>query len=180
MEQKLREYTFTWNDPRDVQRAIAGRPHLEWMADLVGQRLDGPPWAQVMGYSCDSVEPGKVRFSVEPAEWTANPAGVVHGGFTTALLDTVMTLVVVSLLPPEKSATTLDLQIHFVRPAVAGSGKLVAEASAVHVGSNVGTAEGRVTDDAGRLIAHGTSTMAILSPRLAAESASERSSPRRL
>jgi uncharacterized protein (TIGR00369 family) len=165
MDQKVREHTFTWDDPRLLGRAIAGRPHLEWMADIMEGRLAGPPWGQVMGYSCESAEPGKVRFSVEPAEWTANPAGVVHGGFTTALLDTVMTLVVVSLLPPERSATTLDLQIHFVRPATPGAGKLLAEATAVHIGSTVGTAEGRVSDQDGRLIAHGTATMAIISPR---------------
>lgn len=165
MDQRIREHTFTWDDPRMLGRAIAGRPHLEWMTEIMEGRLQGPPWSQVMGYSCDHVEPGRVRFSVEPAEWTANPMGVVHGGFTTALLDTVMTLVIVSKLPADRSATTLDLQIHFVRPATPGGVKLLAEATAMHVGTTIGTAEGRVTTGDGRLIAHGTATMAIITPR---------------
>jgi uncharacterized protein (TIGR00369 family) len=165
MQQQVREHTFTWYDPRETIAAIAGRPHVEWMADLLAGKIPAPPFAHAMGFSFDSFEDGRIRFSVDPAEWTANPAGVVHGGFTTALLDTVMTLAILPHLPPEKTATTLDLQIHFIRPALPLGGRLVAEASAVHVGSTVGTAEGRVTAENGKLIAHGTSTMAILQPR---------------
>lgn len=169
MDQRVREHTFTWNDPRETIGRIGGRPHLEWMTDMIAGRVPAPPFAHVMGYRFEEAEPGRIRFSVAPAEWTANPTGVVHGGFTTALLDTVMTLAVVTKLPVERTATTLDLQIHFVRPATPGNGKLLAEATAVHVGSTIGTAEGRITDHEGRLIAHGTATMAIISPRLKAE-----------
>lgn len=165
MDQRVREHTFRWNDPRATIEGTSGRPHLEWMADMIAGRIPAPPFAHVMGYSFDAAEPGRIAFSVEPAEWSANPTGVVHGGFTTALLDTVMTLAVVSKLPADRMATTLDLQIHFVRPATPGKGKLLAEATAVHVGTTVGTAEGRITGGDGRLIAHGTATMAILTPR---------------
>jgi uncharacterized protein (TIGR00369 family) len=165
MDQRVREHTFRWSDPRETIEAIAGRPHLEWMADLMAGRIPAPPFAHAMGFSFDACEDGRIRFSVDPAEWTANPTGVVHGGFTTALLDTVMTLAILPHLPPEKTATTLDLQIHFVRPVFPKTWKLFAEASAVHVGSTVGTAEGRVTGPGGKLVAHGTSTMAIITPR---------------
>jgi uncharacterized protein (TIGR00369 family) len=164
MDQKVREHTFTWADPLVVARNLVGRPHLEWMADMIAGRIPPPPMASAMGFAFLEAQPGHVRFSVDPAEWTANPAGVVHGGFTTTLLDTVMTLVVVTKLPPGLTATTLDLQMHFVRPAFPES-TLFAQAAAVHVGSTVGTAEGRITDQTGRLIAHGTATLAIITPR---------------
>jgi uncharacterized protein (TIGR00369 family) len=164
MDQKVREHTFTWTDPRKVARNLNGRPHLEWMADMIAGRIPPPPMGSAMGFNFLQAEPGRVRFSVVPAEWTANPAGVVHGGFTTTLIDTVMTLAVVSKLPPDRTATTLDLQVHFVRPAIPET-TLIADATAIHIGSTVGTAEGRVTDQDGRLLAHGTATMAIIVPR---------------
>lgn len=51
-------------------------------------------------------------------EWTANPAGVVHGGFTSTLLDTVLTLAVQAMLRGDRMATTVDLHVHMVRPAL--------------------------------------------------------------
>ncbi|HEX8805778.1 MAG TPA: PaaI family thioesterase, partial [Candidatus Aquilonibacter sp.] len=56
----------------------------------------------------------------------------------------------------------VDLHVHLVRPALPNGQRLVAEATAVHVGSTMATAEGRVTDSAGKLIAHGTGTFAIV------------------
>jgi uncharacterized protein (TIGR00369 family) len=164
MEQNVREHAFAWSDPRDVVAGIAGRPHLEWMNDMIAGRIPPPPMASAMGFTFLEAQAGRVRFSVIPGEWTANPAAVVHGGFITTLLDTVMTLVVVTMLPPDRTATTLGLQMHFVRPA-RPEVALFGEAASIHIGTTIGTADGRVTDESGRLIAHGTATMAILSPR---------------
>jgi len=95
-------------------------------------------------------------------EWMCNPAGVVHGGMTAVLLDTVLTLAVVSKLPGGKSAQTIDMNVHYVRPILPTGEKIVAVGTAVHIGSTIGTAEGRVHNAAGKLIAHGTATLAIL------------------
>lgn len=158
----LRNYTFTWTDPRELQRAMAGRAHLEWMRDIITGAAPAPPLASAFGFVFEEAEPGRVTFSVPAHEWTANPAGVVHGGFTSTLLDTVLTLAVQAKLPGDRMATTVDLHVHMVRPAQPNGQKLTAEAAAVHVGTTLATAEGRVTDAAGKLIAHGTGTFAII------------------
>jgi uncharacterized protein (TIGR00369 family) len=103
-----------------------------------------------------------VTFSVPTHEWTANPAGVVHGGFTSTLLDTVLTLAVQTRLPQDRMATTVDLHVHMVRALLPDGRRMTAEASAVHVGANLATAEGRVLSPDGKLIAHGTGTFAII------------------
>jgi uncharacterized protein (TIGR00369 family) len=159
----LRNYTFTWSDPRELQRAMAGKPHLEWMRDIVTGAAPPPPLASAFGFVFEEAEPDKVTFSVPAHEWTANPAGVVHGGFTSTLLDTVLTLAVQAKLPDDRMATTVDLHVHMVRAALPNGQLLHAEGNAVHVGTTLGTAEGRVIDGAGKLIAHGTGTFAIIS-----------------
>jgi uncharacterized protein (TIGR00369 family) len=166
MEQRTRERTFSWTAPSEVRGAILGRPQLEWMADMIAGRVPPPPFPEALNLSFDEAERGRVVFSVVPEEWSANPMGVVHGGFLTSLLDSAMTLAVVSRLAADRTATTLDLQIHFVRAVPTdGRTRLRAEGIALHVGGTIGTAEGKITDTEGHLIAHGTSTMAILVPR---------------
>jgi uncharacterized protein (TIGR00369 family) len=158
----LREYAFTWSDPREVARAMAGKPHLEWMRNIITGQAPPPPLASAFGFVFETAEPGRVTFSVPAHEWTANPAGVVHGGFTSTLLDTVLTLAVQTRVPQDRMATTVDLHVHMVRPALPDGRRITAEASAVHVGANLATAEGRVLSADGKLIAHGTGTFAII------------------
>ncbi len=165
MNSTVRERRFTWHDPRDVARAIMGRPHLEWMGDMIAGNVPPPPFASTLGFVFEESERGRVRFSVEVHEWAANPAGVVHGGFTAALLDTVMTLAVTTKIPADRVATTLDLHLHYVRPLFPNGQKITAEATAIHTGATIGTAEGRILDADGRLIAHGTTTLAIIIPQ---------------
>jgi uncharacterized protein (TIGR00369 family) len=141
---------------------MAGKPHLEWMRDMIAGNAPRPPLASAFGFAFESAEPGRVTFSVAAHEWTANPAGVVHGGFTSTLLDTVLTLAVQTRLPQDRMATTVDLHVHMVRPALPDGRRITAEASAVHIGANLATAEGRVLSPDGKLIAHGTGTFAII------------------
>ena len=158
----LRTYAFTWSDPRELQRAMAGKAHIEWMRDIIAGAAPPPPLASAFGFVFELAEPGHVIFSVPAHEWTSNPAGVVHGGFTSTLLDTVLTLAVQTNVPQGRMATTTDLHVHMVRPAIPDGGALTGEATAVHVGTTLATAEGRVTDAAGKLIAHGTGSFAII------------------
>ncbi len=94
--------------------------------------------------------------------------GVVHGGYAATLLDSCMTCAIQSALKPGFAATTLDLAIHFTRAATPQSGALRAEGKIVHVGRQFGTAEGRLTDPQGRIIAHATTSCLIFPLRAAA------------
>ena len=88
----------------------------------------------------------------------ANVMGNVHGGICATLLDSVMGCAVHSTLPARAGYTTLELKVNYVRPVSIAGSHLLAEGTTIHVGSRTATAEGRVTDDAGRLVAHGTTT----------------------
>jgi uncharacterized protein (TIGR00369 family) len=58
--------------------------------------------------------------------------------------------------------TTLELKINYVRAAQTGGQTLTGTGSVIHSGRRVATAEGRIVDEKGKLIAHGTTTCLIL------------------
>jgi uncharacterized protein (TIGR00369 family) len=142
-------------------RATAGLDHLRAIA---AGELPGPPIAAVLGFALVEVEPGRVVFAAQPGEAHSNPIGSLHGGLAATLLDSALGCAVHSTLAAGIGWTTLDLVVHFTRPITQETGLVRCEGVVLHAGRRVATAEGRVTDDAGRLLAHGTGTCLILAP----------------
>jgi uncharacterized protein (TIGR00369 family) len=79
------------------------------------------------------------------------------------MLDSCMGLAVMTLLDKGVGSTTLEFKISFIRAITVETGPIRAEGKVVSPGRRVGTAEGRVTDAIGRLLAHATTTCLILS-----------------
>jgi len=107
------------------------------------------------------VADGRVVVTVKPSDAHLNPAGTVHGGFAATLLDSCMGLAVWSTLEKGLGQTTLEFKISLVRPITPETGIIRAEGVVLNRGRRVGTAEGRITDSNGRLLAHGTTTCLI-------------------
>jgi uncharacterized protein (TIGR00369 family) len=107
------------------------------------------------------VERGRVVITADPNEDHLNPAGTVHGGFAATLLDSCMGLAIQSTLARGVGSTTLEFKISFVRPITPGTGPIKAEGVVINCGRRIGMADGRVTDSAGRLMVHGTTTCLI-------------------
>lgn len=162
MKEILRERTFRWDAPSQTASAIFNRDHLTWLREMMDGVVPAPPAARLLGFDMESVDDGRVVFTMAAEEWMSNPALALHGGIMSALLDTVLTLSVMTKLPPHRYATTIDLHVQFVRPVKPDGGVVRAEGLAVHVGNTVATAEGRAFDAAGRLVAHATTTLAIV------------------
>jgi uncharacterized protein (TIGR00369 family) len=85
----------------------------------------------------------------------------VHGGLAATLLDSCMGLAVQSTLEKGVGQTTIEFKISLVRPITPDTGIIKAEGVVLNCGRRVGTAEGRITDQKGRLLAHGTTTCLI-------------------
>ena len=85
----------------------------------------------------------------------------MHGGLTATLLDSCMGLAVQSTLEKGFSSTTLEFKISLVRAITPETGEIRAEGKVLNAGRRIGTAEGRVIDKMGRLLAHGTTTCFI-------------------
>jgi uncharacterized protein (TIGR00369 family) len=127
-----------------------------------------PPGMMVLlDMGIEEIERGRVVFTGAPTSAHYNPAGAVHGGYAATMLDSCMTCAVQSTLKAGLSCTTIDLNIHYTRGANDRSGLLRAEGKVVHAGRQIATAEGRVTDPQGRVIAHATTSCLIFPMRAA-------------
>jgi uncharacterized protein (TIGR00369 family) len=124
-----------------------------------------PAIAVLLGFDIVEAQEGRVVFAGEPTESHLNPMGVVHGGYIATLIDSCMTCAVQSMLKPGLAATTLDLNIHYTRATTPGSGLVRAEGKIVHIGKQLGTAEGRITDPQGRVLAHATTSCLVFPAR---------------
>ncbi len=117
--------------------------------------------ARTLGYDIVEAENGRVVITAVPNDTHLNPAGGVHGGLSATLLDSAMGLAIHSTLDKGLDQTTLEFKISLVRPITPETGPIRAEGTALSRGRRVGTAEGRITDDQGRLLSHGTTTCLI-------------------
>lgn len=134
---------------------------LEFVQGLADGTLPLNTIAQTLRYDVAEAVNGRVVVTAEPSGIHLNPAGTVHGGFSATLLDSCMGLAVQSTLEKGFGQTTLEFKISLVRPITPETGELKAEGVVLSRGRRVGTAEGRITDRAGRLLAHGTTTCLI-------------------
>ena len=125
-------------------------------------KMDVPNISRFIGMVFDEVELGRIVVSLETRPDFTNPLGVVHGGICATLLDTVMGCAVHTTLPAGVAYTTLELKVNYVRAARPGGQTLIGTGTVIHGGRRVATAEGRVVDEQGKLIAHGTTTCMIL------------------
>jgi uncharacterized protein (TIGR00369 family) len=134
---------------------------LEFVQGLVDGSLPLNTIAETLGYDVAEAASGRVVVTARPHGAHLNPAGTVHGGFAATLLDSCMGLAVQSTLEKGVSQTTLEFKISLVRPITPETGEIRAEGVVLTRGRRVGTAEGRITDGTGRLLAHGTTTCLI-------------------
>ncbi|WP_067489980.1 PaaI family thioesterase [Actinomadura hibisca] len=118
----------------------------------------------LLGMTVESLEPGRVVFGLTTDPKHRNPLGTVHGGILSTLLDSAMGCAVHTSLPEGAGYTTLELKVNFVRAVPVEGVGLRCEGSVVHLGRKVATTEGRITDENGKLIAHGTSTCMVFPP----------------
>jgi uncharacterized protein (TIGR00369 family) len=142
----------------DRQKQMSG---LEFVQGLVDGTLPLNTIARTLGYDVTEAVSGRVVVTAEPSGNHLNPAGTVHGGFAATLLDSCMGLAVLSTLEQGVGQTTLEFKISLLRPITPETGAIRAEGMVLSRGRRVGTAEGRLTDGSGRLLAHGITTCLI-------------------
>ena len=135
---------------------------LAFLQDMIARRHPAPPFAETTDIWITEAEHGRVMFEAAPSPRFLNPLGTLHGGWVSTLLDSAMGCAVHATLKPGYGYTTVDMAVTFVRAVLPSSGKLKCEGKIIHSGGRIATAEGRVLDAAGKLIAHGTETCMIL------------------
>ncbi len=159
-----RTRTYTWDDPLAGLSAARSLSGLEYLRAMQRGELPGPPIAATLNFTIETIEEGRVIFAVEPAEYHYNPIGVVHGGLAATLCDSAMACAVHSTLPAGTGYTTLELKVNYIRALTKETGPVRCEGQTIAVGGRIATAEARLTDAAGTLYAHATTTCLIMRP----------------
>lgn len=134
---------------------------LEILEAIRDGEIPEPGVMRTLGGGIETLAHGHVVFWLDPDDRHTNPAGTTHGGVLATFLDTAMGCAVLSALPEGKAYTTLEISVKFVRAVPPHSGRLLAEGTTLHVGGRVATAEGKITDEQGRLVAHATTTCLV-------------------
>lgn len=143
---------------REVLLAETG---VSFLRGMIEGRHPGPPFAAEMGFDLVEVDEGRVVFVGTPSERFFNPLGTIHGGWTATILDSAMACAAHSTLRAGEGYTTLEMKLNYVRPVMPGSGEVRCEGRLIHRGGTIATTEGKLVDERGRLLAHGTETCMI-------------------
>lgn len=138
---------------------------LELFRKVASGALPHPPLVALLGFRLVKATRGRIVFTAEPREEYYNGVGVVHGGWTAALLDSALGCAVNTMMPPGRVLTTLELKVNLTRPLHSPVGQVRCIATVLHVGNRTATAEARIVDARGKLYAHGTTTCILVEPR---------------
>jgi uncharacterized protein (TIGR00369 family) len=149
------EYGVT---PPEVMASMAG---LDFVRAIFEGKLPAPPVMQTVEPFDSTAEPGVVVIHSTPGFRHYNPIGLVHGGYAATLLDSAMGLAVHTMLPAGTGYTTLEFKISFIKGMTKDTGPVRTEGRTLNVGRRAATAEARITDAKGRLLAHATTTCLV-------------------
>jgi uncharacterized protein (TIGR00369 family) len=97
-----------------------------------------------------------------PVAGNTQPYGLLHGGATAALCETVASVATAAMVGIDKLAVGVDLNITHLRAV--REGHVTATGEPVRIGRTVAVWEMRVRDDAGELVAISRLTLAVRDP----------------
>jgi uncharacterized protein (TIGR00369 family) len=153
-----RSRIFSWADPAINAVHIGRRSGLALLRAMTDGELPTPPVLRMLGVDSVEVDEGRATVLLTPQEFHYNPLGSVHGGVLATILDTAAGCAVHSTLPAGVGYTSMDLATKFLRPVTIESGQLRCEGTVLSRGRRTALAQATITDAAGHLAAHATST----------------------
>lgn len=124
------------------------------------------PMMQTMGFvrmvDVDT-DAGRVIVEFEAKKNQCHSGNIVQGGFVTGWIDNAMATAAMANVNFTKVSISLDVHVSFYRAAHPGI--VVAEGWVEHAGGRTVFAEGQLRTIEGQIIAKGTSTLALISPK---------------
>lgn len=114
------------------------------------------PYLKLLGIELVELGADVTVMSLAMKDDLRQPYGLLHGGATASLIDTAMAFAVVSALPADEKAATVDLTVQYLRPHTAG--KIVCTAKVTRHGKRLLFLSAEVVNEAGKLVATGLST----------------------
>ena len=102
---------------------------------------------------------GRARLEYVAKPGMCHSGGVVQGGFVTGWIDAAMAHAVIAVLGDDVTPMSLEIKVSFFAPV--RPGLVVAEGWIERRGRKTAFLEGRLLDEAGNVLAKGTSTATL-------------------
>ena len=128
------------------------------LADL--KRMHHGTAVHHMGIEFLQVGPDVLRARMPVDARTKQPWGILHGGASVVLAETLGSVAATLCLPPEQHAVGLDINANHIRAT--REGWVTGVCSPIHIGRSTHVWQIELRDDAGRLTCISRLTMAIL------------------
>lgn len=127
------------------------------------------PYYRLLGIRLlEDAPDGQFRLQIEGRPEFENSRGEIHGGVIASLLDAAIGVAVRAAYTENQGATTVSLTVNYVAP---GRTKLIASGQVLRAGGSLASAEAKVVDGSGQLVAHAVGTMRILKGKVVVSSA---------
>jgi uncharacterized protein (TIGR00369 family) len=117
------------------------------------------PFVGLLGFEFVRAERGGAVFALDVREELTRMGGILHGGAVVSLLDTAAAFAVHTVIEPEARTVTVDLTVHFLRPA--SDGRIEAHARVLRRGRRLCILSVEARDARAEIIATATMTYYI-------------------
>lgn len=138
---------------------------LEVLQGLISGDLPRPPLYELIGLRPVEAEDGRCSFVLPATRWLTSPTTTIQGGFLTLLADVTLASAVQTTTPKSTVYATVDLKVHFLRPALPDGHDLTGRAEVVHRGRNLAVARGDIVNAEGKRVCLMTGSTHILPGR---------------
>ena len=156
---ELQESTNFGLTPPEILASMSG---IDFLRKMFAGELPHATMMQQVGFTRGSAEPGFVVFQAKrgTAALQSRSEACMAASPRRCWIP-AMGCAVQSMLPLGSGYTTLEFKVSLIKAITADTGEVRAEGRALNVGRRVGTAEGRLLDSKGRLLAHATTTCLV-------------------
>lgn len=135
-------------------------PNLEYIKEI--RYLAGnAPFFKHMAMRLVEVDIGNATIELDLSNNHLQAFGLVHGGVIATMIDTATFWAVFMGIAEDAGLVNIDLKLNYLKSVTRG--KLTAEGCTIRAGKRICYAEANVYSDTQDLIAHGTSTLMVLS-----------------
>lgn len=118
------------------------------------------PYPALIGMRIGLLEFDRARIDLDLRRDHLQPFGIVHGGVLATLIDTATFWAAFLRIAEDAGLVNVDLKLNYLKAV--SSGRLRAEGECLRAGRQISYTVASVYDEAGELVAHGTSTVMTL------------------
>jgi len=133
-------------DPNNIQALLA----------FMSQNV---PYWRTLGLELKDVSSGKATFEASMRDDLLQN-GILHGGVLASIVDSACAVSAISLLYPRAYATTINLQVAYMKPVV--QGKFRAEGRCLKAGRTIMFCEADVWNEQNELVCKASSELMVV------------------